>query len=208
MSFRVLLVTDPRYDVVPLTRAALVAARPGEVAVMARLKGAGARELAALARALLPVCRERGAALLVNDRCDIARAVGADGAHLPESGPSVADARAALGPSALVGASRHGPRVDDEAPDYVTLAPVDEVPGKGPPLGLDGFEAAARSWPAPAFALGGVDAERAPELIRRGAAGVAVMRAVFGAADPAAALGALLLATRDAGQWRKEPPEG
>ncbi len=196
IAFEVLLVTDPAYDAVTITRAALAAAPPGRVAVMARDKNASARELAALARALLPICRGAGAPLLVNDRCDVAIAVGADGAHLPERGPSVADARAVLGPGATIGASRHGPPRDAEVPDYLTLGPVGLVPDKGPALDLDAFEDAARAWPAPVFALGGVEPGLVPELVRRGAAGVAVIRAVYGATDPARALAALLAALR------------
>lgn len=192
IAFEVLLVTDPAYDAVAITRAALSAAPPGRVAVMARDKAAGARELAALARALLPICRGAGAPLLVNDRCDVARAVGADGVHLPERGLGVADARVVLGPGATIGASRHGPPREPEAPDYVTLGPVGHVPDKGPALDLDAFAGAARAWRAPVFALGGVEPGLVPELVRRGARGVAVIRTVYGARDPAHALGALL----------------
>lgn len=192
VGFSVLLITDPAFAVVEVTRAALCAVPEGAVAVMLRDKAASPRELAAQARALLPVCRARAAPLLVNDRCDVARAVGADGAHLPERGLTVADARAALGPAALIGASRHGPRAAEESPDYVTLGPVGAVPGKGAPLGLDGFQAAAATWDAPVFALGGVTAADVPALRARGAAGVAVIRAVYAAPDPAAAIRALL----------------
>ncbi|MEZ4339300.1 MAG: thiamine phosphate synthase [Sandaracinaceae bacterium] len=191
VGFSVLLITDPAFEVVEITRAALAGASPGAVAVMVRDKSAAPRELAALARALAPICRARGARLLVNDRCDVARAVGADGVHLPERGLSVADARAVLAPSAIVGASRHGPPTSDESPDYVTLGPVGEVPGKGPPLGLDGFASAAAKWRAPAYALGGVGPGDVAALRARGAAGVAVIRAVYAAPDPTAALAAL-----------------
>ncbi|MBX3274467.1 MAG: thiamine phosphate synthase [Sandaracinaceae bacterium] len=195
LAARVLVITDPCGAVLDTTRAALSAARPGEAALIVRDKGAGARELAALGRALLPLARAAGAPLLVNDRCDVARAIGADGAHLPERGLRVADARAVLGPGALVGVSRHGPPREDERedpPDYVTLGPVGPVEGKGSPLGLDGFAEAARAWPVPVYALGGVGVADVPELVARGAAGVAVIRAVYAAADPAAALRALL----------------
>ncbi len=194
--FRVCLITDPAYDVVPITRAALTAAGPSDVAVIVRDKTATARELAALARALLPICREHGAPLLVNDRCDVARAVGADGAHLPERGLSVPDAREVLGARALIGASRHGPDAG-EAADFVVLGPVGEVPGKGPPMGVDGFAAACATYRAPVYALGGLDPDRTPALVAAGARGVAVIRAVYAAPDPRASLAALIRAVLD-----------
>ena len=196
--FLVYLITDPTRDPVAIVRAALEAAAPGEVGVMARDKRAPPRELAALARALLPICRARGAALLVNDRCDIAHAVGADGAHLPERGLAVADARAVLGPAARIGVSRHGPGSASGA-DLVTLGPVGAVPGKGPPMGVEGFaEAAASYGPLPVYALGGVDAEVAPDLCAAGASGIAVVRAVCASPDPAASLGRLIERARAA----------
>lgn len=196
--FRVLLITDPAYDVVSITRAALAGVRRGDVAVMVRDKSATARQLAALARALLPICRARGAPLLVNERCDVARAVGTDGAHLPERGLSVADARAVLGPGALIGASRHGPD-EGEAADYVVLGPVGDVPGKARAMGLSRFAAACSTYSVPVYALGGVDAAGAAALIEGGARGVAVIRAVYASSDPPASLAALIQAVPDPG---------
>jgi len=202
VTFAVLLITDPAYAVVERTRAALASAAPGDVAVQLRDKGADATALAETARALLEPCRAAGAPLLVNGSVEVARAVGAAGVHLPESGPAVADARAALGPDAIVGASRHGPPASSETPDYVTLSPIRATPGKAPPLGVEGFATLAATWPVPVYALGGVDAALAPALVAAGAAGVAVIRAVYAADDPAAAVGALVAAVRGAGTWR------
>lgn len=192
MTFVLYLITDPSAsDVVEATRAALDAAPPGAVAVQARAKGASARELVALAAALAPVCRSRSAPLIVNDRADVARVVGADGVHLPEEGLSVADARAVLGPRSLVGRSCHDRAGLEEArqagASFATLAPIREVPGKGAPLGVPGLAAAVRGLSLDVYALGGLSARDAPELLAAGARGVAVIRAVYGAADPAAA---------------------
>jgi len=194
MSPRVVLITDPAYDVVPCTEAALRAAAPGEVLVMVRDKVATARQIVELTRALLPIVRGAGGSVVVNGRCDIAVATGADGVHLPEDGLSVDDARRVLGPDRLVGRSRHGPGPGEGA-SYVTLGPVGRVPGKAPPMGVDGFRAACAAYRTPVYALGAVDAESAPALVRAGARGVAVIRAVYAAADPARALRGLLRAT-------------
>jgi len=198
LSFAVYLITDPAYDVIHATRAALSGAQPGEVAVMARDKKACAREHAALCRALLPICRDRGAPLIVNGRCDIARAVGADGVHLPEAGLETVEARALLGPEALIGASRHGPRRPSErgAPDLVTLSPVGAVINKSPPLGVHGFARHAASYGCDVYALGGVTVAQVPALVDAGARGVAVIRAVYASEDPAAALEKLVSAVR------------
>lgn len=192
MSFVLYLITDPSAgDVIGATRAALAATPPGAVAVQARAKGGSARELAALASALAPVCRAASAPLFVNDRADVAKVAGADGVHLPEAGLSVAEARAILGADAPIGRSCHD-RAGLEAAaragaSFATLAPIREVPGKGTPLGAAGLAAAVRGLELPIFALGGLAARDVPELLSAGARGVAVVRAVYGAADPAAA---------------------
>lgn len=194
MTFRVYLITDPAYDVVEITRAALAVVPRGSVAVQARDKSASPAELAALARALRPICHRAGAPLLVNDRADVARAVGADGVHLPERGLDVADARAVLGEGAIIGSSRHDKEGVARAAEatFVTLGPVFEVPHKGPAIGVESFAAACAATALPVYALGGIDAVRAPALRAKGAAGVAVIRSVYAAPDPGSALRALV----------------
>ncbi len=199
MSFAVYLITDPAYDVVSITRAALDGVARGDVGLMVRDKGASAGDLAALARTLLPICRERGAPVFINGSCEVARAVGADGVHLPEAGLSVGEARAILEPTMRVGASRHAARSGADAePDLLTLGPIRAMAGKAPPLGVEGFGAIAATYRGSVYALGGVDAGVAPELVRAGARGVAVIRAVYAARDPNAALANLIAAVRGA----------
>ncbi len=196
MSFALYLITDPRTDVVAVTEAALRGAPPGRVAVQVRAKDASASELVSLCRALAPICRAAEAPLLVNDRADVAKAVGADGVQLPERGLSVEDARAVLGPRARVGRSCHDRaglvRALEDGADFATLAPLASVPDKGAPLGLAGFARAIEGLALPVYALGGVDPELARDAALAGAAGVAVIRAVYGAEDPAAAIRRLL----------------
>lgn len=197
MTFALYLITDPSSArVVEITEAALSAAPPGAIAVQARMKGASARELAELCRALAPICRARGATLLVNDRADVAKVVGAGGVHLPERGLSVAEARMVLGSGALVGRSCHDRAglegAEREGADLATLGPIGEVPEKGAPLGISGFQAIVRGLSIPTYALGGVGEADARALRAAGAAGVAVIRAVYGASDPARAVQGLL----------------
>lgn len=193
------LITDRRIasDLVRRAAAALAGLPPGTAAIHLREKDLGGRDLLALARALVTVCRENGQRLVVNDRLDIALAAGADGVHLPAAGVPVDGARRLLGPAALVGVSCHSAaevaRALAGGASYATFSPVYDTPSKrafGPPVGLDALRDAARLG-LPLVALGGVTAERAPEVRAAGAAGVAAIRAWLEAPDPARAVRAL-----------------
>jgi len=169
----------------------------GATMIQARLKSAPARELAALARALvsaLPV------PVLVNDRVDVALAVGAAGAHLGQDDPPLDALRPRLPPGFILGLSvgsrEEADRVAAWPADYWSVGPCFPTatkPDAGAPLGTAGFAALARRAPAgvPVIAIGGITAERAAALAAADAAGVAVTAAVFGASDPAAAARAL-----------------
>lgn len=195
-GLRLYLVTDRRLcpELPAAVRRALATIPPGSAAVQLREKELGGAELFALARALLPLCRARGAPLLINDRLDVALAAGADGVHLAGSSIDVADARALLGPLAILGASCHdaGELARRAGADLATFGPIVPLPGKPPAVGLAGLAAAA--GPLPLFALGGVDEALAGEAIAAGARGVAVIRAWLAAEDPGAATARLLAA--------------
>lgn len=170
-----MLITDPAIpDLVSRVREA-VAAFPGCL-VQLRWKGAEGRAVHALAEALRPIAP----LLVVNDRVDVALAVGADGVHLPERGLPIAEARSLLPGGALVGVSRHAPGPAEGA-DYVALAPIFPTPGKGPPLGVG---ALAFDCGTPVFALGGVRRENAAACLAAGAYGVAMIRGVLESTDP------------------------
>lgn len=198
-EFRLLIITDRRLvdDLPAAVGSALEGAPPGRAAVMLREKDLGGAALLELGRALIPVCRAAGAPLLVNDRVDVARALDADGVHLPADGLQVEDARSLLGQGALVGVSAHCAQEVADATaagaDYVCFGPLFDTPSKrgfGPPLGLAALDALDTSIPL--FALGGLDPTRARAARGRGAYGVACIRAVLGAADPAAAVATFL----------------
>jgi thiamine-phosphate pyrophosphorylase len=195
--------------IVERVRDMLEAAPAGRVALQLRAKHSRLPEQRALGRELRALTAARGVPLLVNGDVDLALELGADGVQLPEHDLSVAEARTRLGAGALIGASRHELRgVLDAAAagaSFVLLSPVFAVPGKGEPLGLAGFEAIARQSSVPVFALGGVGAAHAAELVRRGAHGVAVMRELFDAKAPASALSRLLCAVEQ-GRSACAPP--
>jgi thiamine-phosphate pyrophosphorylase len=166
------------------------------VAVQLRAKALTARHLHTLGQSLREVTQQAGVALLVNGRADVAHAVKADGVHLPEGGLRPAEVRRVLSEGALVGVSTHDAAglaaAAADGADYATLGPFAPTPGKGPPLGEDAFATMVRTAALPVLALGGVKSSNAATALRAGAHGVAVIRAVTRAADPAAAVCALL----------------
>jgi thiamine-phosphate pyrophosphorylase len=136
--------------------------------------------------------------ILVNRRVDVALALGVDGAHLGFDAMAPEDARALLGPDALVGVSAHAAQEVPEpggAASYAHVAPVFPPLSKPlavarAPLGLAGLRAAvARGLPV--LAQGGIDAAGAAAARAAGAAGVAVTGAILMADDPGRAAAAL-----------------
>jgi len=197
-DWRVYLVTDLTQTAGrPLLEVVAAALRGGVGAVQLRERDLATRELLALAVELRAMTRAAGAALLINDRIDVALACDADGVHLPSHSFAVAEARALLGPDRLIGVSTHSPAELAAAAgaDFAVFGPLYDTPSKrayGPPLGLDGLRAARAAAPLPLFAIGGIDAARAADARAAGADGVAVIRAVLAAADPTAAAASLL----------------
>ncbi|HYD48025.1 MAG TPA: thiamine phosphate synthase [Terriglobales bacterium] len=173
----------------------LAAALQGGVdTVQLREKDLSARALFELGGEVLALCRQHGARLLVNDRIDVALALGADGVQLPQRSFAPQDARALLGPDKWIGCSTHSAAEVQQAfaggADFVVFGPVYDTESKrryGPPLGRDALAEVTARRLGPVVAIGGVTAARVAELRDAGAAGVAVIGAVLSAADPAAA---------------------
>jgi thiamine-phosphate pyrophosphorylase len=164
----------------------------GLPAVQVREKDLGARELAALCRRLREPTRDHGALLIVNDRLDVALAVGADGVQRTGASLDVKDMRAVAGRRLRIGASVHslGEAVDAEVngADWVVFGPVFDTPSKrvfGPPQGLERLAAVARGLKIPVIAIGGIAPERVREVLAAGARGVAVISGILAADSPA-----------------------
>jgi thiamine-phosphate pyrophosphorylase len=172
----------------------------GLPAVQLREKDLPGRPLLALAERLRRVTADRGALLFVNDRLDVARAVGADGVHLGEESFPVEVARA-LVPQALIGASVHAAaEATASRADFVFFGPVFATPSKaafGPPQGTERLAAAVRGAGKPVLAIGGVTAGPLDAVRAAGAHGIAVIRAILAAGDPGAATRALVSVLRD-----------
>jgi thiamine-phosphate pyrophosphorylase len=188
---RIVLVTDrhlaPGNDVVAQLARVLGLLPARSALVQLREKDLPGRALFELATEVRALTRRFGSRLLLNDRIDVALATEADGVHLPEAGLAVAQARALLGPR-LIGVSTHSAK-DAVAQaragaDLVFLGPVYTTPSKrayGAPLGVEALRNAAAGIGAAAktrlYAVGGIDSlERAREVRRAGAYGVAVVR--------------------------------
>jgi thiamine-phosphate pyrophosphorylase len=170
------------------------AAAAGVDWIQIREKQLSGRELAELANEALRVapapCR-----VLINDRLDVACAVGAAGVHLTEQSISVADARKfvrerGLPASFLVGASTHSldsaRAAADSGANYITFGPVFSTPSKaayGPPQGIERLATICRSASIPVLAIGGITPENAGECIAAGVAGIAAIRIFQDASD-------------------------
>ena len=188
---RLLLVTDPRPDLVERVEAAV---RGGVDIVQLRDKHSPRGDVIPLAEQLKEACGRTGALFTVNDDVELARLVGADGVHLGEDDAPTPDARGVLGPGAVVGQSAGGVAVALEAvrggADYLGVGTVFSTPTKpdGEVTGLALIRAiASEDLPVPWFAIGGVTLETAPAVAAAGAPGFAVVRAVLDAEDPGAA---------------------
>lgn len=189
------LVTDPGLtEARGLIETVEQAVAGGVTIVQLRDPQAKGRALAEQARALLALLAPRGIPLIVNDRVDVAAAVGAQGVHLGQDDLDPAAARALLGPEAIIGLSigtLEELAASDLGPvDYVGCGPVKATGTKsdaGGAIGVEGFAFLRAHIALPMVGIGGLKAEDAADVIRAGAEGVAVVSALCAAPDVAAA---------------------
>lgn len=163
----------------------------GATFVQLREKSCGTREFLEEARAVLDVVRPLGVPLIINDRVDIALAVGAEGVHLGQRDMAIADARRLGPPSWIIGVSAESVEdaicAEKEGADYIGVSPVFATPTKtdtASPLGLEGLRAIRAAVRIPLVAIGGIHAGNAREVIRAGADGLAVVSAIVSADSP------------------------
>jgi thiamine-phosphate pyrophosphorylase len=156
------------------------------------------------ARTFRRLCDTYSALFIVNDDPFLARSCDADGVHLGQDDMPVADARELLGPEAIIGLSTHSEEqiaAAAEAPvDYISVGPVWETPTKEGRAGVGTalVEHAAANTDLPYFAIGGIDADNAAEVIAAGATRIGVVRAIRDSERPREAAEAL----------REAPPGG
>jgi thiamine-phosphate diphosphorylase len=181
---------DPRWPRDPLAQARAALAGGARV-VQLRAKHAPDTRALAWAEAIAALCRERGALFLVNDRFDLALAARADGVHLGQDDLPPARVPESARRVLVVGRSSHtleqARATCGEPVDYVAFGPVFGTTSKDSPHGPRGLEALAEAArivaPRPCVAIGGIDAARAPGVVRAGAAAACVISAVAGAPD-------------------------
>ena len=126
---------------------------------------------------------EGGASVVVNDRVDVALAVGADGVHLATHSMPAQVVRRLVPPGFVIGASCHSldeaMAAESGGADYLVLGPVFETPSKlghGPPLGLEKLRDVTSRIRIPVLALGGITVEHIRPCLEAGAAGIAGIR--------------------------------
>ena len=199
IDYSLYLVTDRTLSLgrstVEVVRAAI---RGGVSCVQLREKGCSTREFMDEARLLKALLAGTGVPLFINDRLDVALAVGADGVHLGQNDLAIADARRLVGNRMIIGISAESVadavRAEAEGADYIGASPVFTTPTKtdtAPPLGLDGLRAIRRAVQLPLVAIGGIDADNAAQVLRAGADGLAVVSAIVSAPCPRTAAAGL-----------------
>jgi thiamine-phosphate pyrophosphorylase len=174
---------DQRLTVVERVAAAV---RGGATSVQVRLKTATPREVVEIARAIV---NKVPVPVIVNDRADIALAAGAAGVHVGEADLPVSAIRRFAPANFIIGASLGGNAelANAKEADYVGIGPLFATDSKGDAgkaIGIDGFKKLAELAGRPAIAVGGLSADRAAQVMAAGAAGLAVVNAIFRADDP------------------------
>ena len=181
------LVTSPVANLSVVVESAL---KGGLKLVQYRSKNENDRVRFQQAQDLKKLCDRYGALFLVNDRVDIALAVDADGVHLGQTDLPVAVARKILGKNKIIGQSTTSPEEMAKAlatdVDYIGVGPVHETPTKAgkKAAGLEYVRYAVENSTVPWFAIGGIDVTNVEEVVKSGAKGVAVVRAIMVADNP------------------------
>ena len=154
--------------------------------IQLRDKELGSKEFFDATRECLKLTQAAKALLIINDRIEIARAAGADGVHLGQTDLSVAEAREALGANKIIGISTHSLAQVEAAiktsANYIAVGPIYSTTTKedaDPVVGLELLKQARALTSLPIVAIGGINLERAQEVISAGASSVAVISALY-----------------------------
>ena len=176
-----------------------LASEGGADTVQFRQKHGTTRELIAMAQDMQTICVQHKVPLIVNDRADIALAVGATGTHFGQDDMPVSIGRQILSTKAIIGASA---RTEDkileaisEGADYIGFGPIYGTTSKSDaemPKGLERLRRMCDIAACPVIAIGGISVQTAGDVIRAGAHGIAVISAVCAHPEPTVATQALL----------------
>ena len=166
-------------------------AESGVELIQYRNKQAPSRSLFQISQDLAGFLNARGVTFIINDRPDVAAIAAAGGVHVGQEDLDVEDARAICGPARWVGVSTHTleqvQQADKTSADYIAVGPIFPTGTKQNPdevVGVEFIRRARRLTQKPIVAIGGITLERALEVFRAGADGVAVARDLLTAEDP------------------------
>jgi thiamine-phosphate pyrophosphorylase len=197
---RLYLVTPPAFDLPRFADLLAAALDAGDVGcVQLRLKDADDAAIKRAAERLLPVTASRDVALVMNDRPDLAAATGCDGVHIGQEDATYAQARAAVGPNAIVGVTCHASphlamEAGEQGADYAAFGaffPTTSKDAKSHAT-LDILQWWSTIMTVPCVAIGGINAANCGPLVQAGADFLAVISAVWAHPDgPAAGVKAM-----------------
>ena len=191
-NFDLYLITDRKLtrerDLVWVLERALAG---GVKAIQLREKDLSGKELFTLAERIARLCERYQAQLFINDRVDVALAVGAAGVHLGETSMPIASARALLGNARTIGVSTHSlagaRKAAQDGADFIVFGPVYFTPSKagyGEPQGVSALRIIVENIPLAVYSIGGIKATNLHETKCIGCWGVALISAVMSAEDP------------------------
>lgn len=173
-------------DISSMTRALV---EGGVDVLQLRAKRHTSQDVEAFARTLLPITRDAGVPLVINDHPQVAAIVGSEGVHVGQDDLNVAETRRLVGPACFVGKSTHSVAqaraAMTEAPDYIGFGPLFATGTKPDymPIGLDDIAQVESFATVPVFCIGGVNQERLPQILAAGARRVVIVSAFLLAPD-------------------------
>ncbi len=188
LNFRLYLITDRKLfkSLCAFYLAIEDALSGGVKAIQLREKDLTARELFEIASWMRELTSKYDAKLFINDRVDIALAVGADGVHLGQKSIPVQAVRDSFGNKLIIGCSTHSLeealKAEKEGADFITIGPIYETPSKviyGKPIGVEVLKKTKLSLSIPVFAIGGIKLNNVEDLKESGVDGIALISAIL-----------------------------
>jgi thiamine-phosphate pyrophosphorylase len=184
---RLYLITPPAFEPAAFAPVLADALAGGDVAcVQLRLKDVSDEAVLEAGRVLMPIVQGAGAAFIVNDRPDLAKALNADGVHVGQSDASYAEARRVMGPDAIVGVTCHDSRhlameAAEAGADYVAFGALYPTTTKDAPTAapVELVQWWAEVMTTPCVAIGGITVENAAPVIAARADFIAVSAGVW-----------------------------
>ena len=174
------------------------AVRGGATCVQLREKDCSTLEFIQQALSIKEFLSTHGVPLIINDRLDVAQAVGANGVHLGQTDMPLDMAKAIVGDAMIIGVSAESLEdaiaAEKGGADYLGVSPIYATPTKidtAPPLGLEGLQQIRNAVKIPLVGIGGLNKNNSADVIRHGADGVAVVSAIVAAENPETAAGEL-----------------